>query len=154
MKFKIVKIGKPVCKEYESLVARFEKRLKSSWKVENILLREVDSSERMVKSLSKHIPILNKKSGTFIITLDERGEILSSPKLASKLSSVMESGLVKEIIIVIGGPFGLPDELIDHTDFSWSLSKAVFPSDLAWVITWEQVYRANAILRGSPYHHV
>ena len=69
---------------------------------------------------------LNKKSGTFIITLDERGEILSSPKLASKLSSVMESGLVKEIIIVIGGPFGLPDELIDHTDFAELLSKAVF----------------------------
>ena len=154
MKFKIVKIGKPVCKEYDSLVSRFEKRLKSSWKVENILLKESDSSERMVKSLSKYVPIGSKSNSSFIIGLDERGEILSSPKLAKKLNSVMESGIVKEIIIVIGGPFGLPDELKSQIDFLWSFSKAVFPSDLAWVMTWEQVYRANAILRGSPYHHV
>ena len=108
----------------------------------------------MVKSLSKYIPIDSKPVNTFIITLDERGEILSSPKLAKKFESIMNSGITKEILIVIGGPFGLPDELKAITDFNWSFSKAVFPSDLAWVMTWEQVYRANAILRGSPYHHV
>ena len=154
MKFKIVKIGKPVCREYETLVSRFEKRLKSYWKVENILLKESESSERMVKSLSKYVPIESKSVNTFIITLDERGKILSSPDLATKLDGIMSSGITKEIFIIIGGPYGLPDEIKSVSDFTWSLSKAVFPSDLAWVITWEQVYRANAILRGSPYHHV
>lgn len=154
MKFKIIKIGKPVCKEYESLVQRFEKRLRSTWKVENILLRETDSSERLVKSLAKYIPLGQKGNATYLIGLDERGKILSSPQLATKINDIFENGVVKEITIVIGGPFGLPDEVVSNIDFMWSFSKAVFPSDLAWVMTWEQIYRANAILRGSPYHHV
>jgi 23S rRNA (pseudouridine1915-N3)-methyltransferase len=87
------------------------------------------------------------------VVLDERGKDLSSPELAQFIQSKMDLGHTKSLSFVIGGPYGISDELRQQADFVWRLSKGVFPSDLAWVMVWEQIYRAANILRGTPYHH-
>ena len=59
-----------------------------------------------------------------------------------------------KMTFVIGGPYGLTDEVRQQADLVLSLAKGVFPSDLAWVMLWEQLYRASTIIRRTPYHHV
>ncbi len=75
---------------------------------------------------------------------------LSSPSLASFLEKRALDG--QELSFIVGGPAGLPSEVIAHAQYTWSLSKLTFPHDLAMVILLETLYRASTINSGQPYH--
>ncbi|MEO8105109.1 MAG: 23S rRNA (pseudouridine(1915)-N(3))-methyltransferase RlmH [Candidatus Saccharibacteria bacterium] len=75
---------------------------------------------------------------------------LSSPGLANFLDKRALEG--KELSFIIGGPDGLPGEVIAHAKHIWSLSKLTFPHDLAMVVLLETLYRASTINSGQPYH--
>jgi len=92
------------------------------------------------------------KDDDYIVLLDERGTQLSSNELAALLSA-QDMGNARRVVIVIGGAYGVSDEVMRHADFVWSLSKLVFPHQLVRLIVAEQLYRANTIRRGEPYHH-
>jgi 23S rRNA (pseudouridine1915-N3)-methyltransferase len=64
----------------------------------------------------------------------------------------MVQGL-KELIFVIGGPYGFPEEVYEKATSKISLSKMTFPHQLARLLCIEQIYRAFTILNGEPYHH-
>jgi 23S rRNA (pseudouridine1915-N3)-methyltransferase len=93
------------------------------------------------------------KSGreVYIIVLDERGEEVSSPELAAKLGGLIEGG--REVVFVIGGAYGVSSEARERADFVWSLGRLVFPHEICRMLLAEQVYRAQEIYRGRPYHH-
>ena len=156
MQIKIVKIGKLADQNYSPLAAKFEKRLRAFTKVESVFLKAFEDESRQVKELSGKLD-LNPKKGEFgksvSIALDERGKLLSSPDLAMKIKSYQDDPSIKQLSFIIGGPFGLPQSVRKQVDLVWSLSPAVVPSDLAWLIVWEQIYRAFSINAGSSYHH-
>lgn len=78
------------------------------------------------------------------------GKQLTSPELAAFLDKrAIEA---REVCFVVGGPEGLPQEVIDKADFGWGLSKLTFPHDLAMVVLLETLYRASTIQAGIPYH--
>lgn len=85
-----------------------------------------------------------------VILLDERGELLSSLQFSQKLTSAMAT---KEVIFVIGGAYGVDDDFREKADLSLSLSRMVFPHQIARLVLVEQIYRAFAISRNLPYHH-
>lgn len=87
-----------------------------------------------------------------VILLDETGDILSSTQVAEKLQKLMNNG-TKEVVIIIGGAFGVSSAVKQRADFTWSLSKLVFPHQLVRLILVEQLYRAHTILAGEKYHH-
>ena len=87
----------------------------------------------------------------YVVVMDERGANLSSPELSNKLSAVIESS--RQIVIVIGGAYGVSDATRVRADLIWSLSKLVFPHELVRVLLAEQVYRAQEIASGGKYHH-
>jgi 23S rRNA (pseudouridine1915-N3)-methyltransferase len=60
---------------------------------------------------------------------------------------------VKSMAFVVGGPYGLPENILAKADLKLALSKAVFTSDLAWLVVWEQLYRTYSIITGGNYHH-
>lgn len=92
------------------------------------------------------------KDDDYIILLDEGGIQLTSNELASILDELdMQSA--KRIVVIIGGAYGVTDELRSRADIVWSLSRLVFPHQLVRLIIAEQFYRANTIRRGEPYHH-
>ena len=91
------------------------------------------------------------KPSEYVILLDERGEIISSPELSQRLEKAFVSG--KSVTIIIGGAYGVSQDIRDKADFVWSISKLVFPHELMRVILSEQIYRAQEISRGSKYHH-
>jgi 23S rRNA (pseudouridine1915-N3)-methyltransferase len=60
----------------------------------------------------------------------------------------------KQIVIVIGGAYGVDSSVHIRADFTWSISHLVFPHQLVRLILTEQIYRAQEIAAGGPYHHV
>ena len=132
-------------------VERYSKRLQEPWKIQWVLLphsaREglsarQDESERILDKLT-HLD--------YVVLLDERGKEFDSPALSSALQAVLPSG--RRVVCIIGGAYGVDDELMARADLVWSLSPLVFPHQLVRLILVEQLYRAHTILASEKYHH-
>jgi len=89
--------------------------------------------------------------GAKLCTLDERGQLISSPDFANQLGRWRDTG-TSDLAIIIGGADGIDPNLRAQADFSISFGKMVWPHMLARVMLCEQIYRASTILAGSPYH--
>ena len=98
--------------------------------------------------LSRAVP-----TGAVLVTLDERGKLLSSPDFAAQLARWRDSGR-QDVAFVIGGADGLDPSLRTRADFSLSFGAMVWPHMLVRVMLAEQLYRAATILSGGPYHRV
>ncbi|MBF0440706.1 MAG: 23S rRNA (pseudouridine(1915)-N(3))-methyltransferase RlmH [Oligoflexales bacterium] len=156
MKLRIVKVGKPREKEYEALVEGFRNRLKAFVKIEELEIKSKEGVEKSEKALFEALGISSnekKSSSDLLIILDERGELWSSTELASNIRKWGDDPAVKTVTFVVGGPYGLPLRLKEKADRVWGISKAVFPSDMAWLLVWEQIYRAYTLVNGIAYHH-
>lgn len=88
----------------------------------------------------------------YLILLDEKGKLLTSPQWAQQFQQCMNQG-VKTLVILIGGAYGVTDAIKKRANQCWSLSALVFPHQLVRLLVAEQVYRAFSILNNSPYHH-
>jgi 23S rRNA (pseudouridine1915-N3)-methyltransferase len=88
----------------------------------------------------------------YLVLLDERGKLLTSPQWAQQFQQMMNMG-TKTLVILIGGAFGVTDNIRKQAKQVWSLSHLVFPHQLVRLVVAEQVYRAFSILNNSPYHH-
>lgn len=152
MSIRILAVGK----KHESWVTdgidRYEKRLRKpfdvSWQLLPHSSREGDAareeeSDRILAKVDRD---------AFLVLLDERGTNVDSPALASRLRGAFDAG--RSVVIVIGGAYGVADRVRSRADFVWSLSKLVFPHQLVRLILAEQLYRAQEISAGRPYHHV
>lgn len=87
-----------------------------------------------------------------VILLDEKGREYTSREFADFQASMMNRG-VKQLVYVIGGPYGFSQKVYDRADGKISLSRMTFSHEMARLFFCEQLYRAMTILRGEPYHH-
>jgi len=90
-------------------------------------------------------------AGAAVVALDERGKQVTSPQFAEQLAQWRDQGR-PEAAFLIGGADGLAPSLLAEADIVLSLGKMVWPHMLARVMLSEQLYRATAILAGTPYH--
>jgi 23S rRNA (pseudouridine1915-N3)-methyltransferase len=60
---------------------------------------------------------------------------------------------LKNVVFLIGGAYGVSEEVLKRANYKWSLSLLVFPHQLVRMILAEQVYRACSIIRNEKYHH-
>lgn len=151
MALRILAIGK----KHESWVAegigRYAKRMKKpfdvSWQLLPHSAREGDAAraEESARILSK------VAANDYLVLLDERGRIIDSPTLARTLQKPLDTS--RNVVLVIGGAYGVDDSVHSRADFVWSLSKLVFPHQLVRLVLAEQLYRAQEIAGGRPYHH-
>ena len=86
-----------------------------------------------------------------MILLDERGKALDSPGLARTLQQPIDGA--RTVILIIGGAYGVDPSVHTRANLVWSLSPLVFPHQLVRLILAEQLYRAQEIASGRPYHH-
>ncbi len=97
--------------------------------------------------------ILSKvKPGDVIIILDEYGERLTSREFAKKLR-IWTDAPNQRPVFVIGGPFGLSDEVKAKARHKIRLSDMTLPHELARLLLLEQLYRCGTIHKNMPYHH-
>ncbi len=87
-----------------------------------------------------------------VYLLDERGKEYTSAGLAAFLEKKMMAGC-KELVFVIGGPYGFSKPVEELSTGKISLSKLTFPHQMVRLLLAEQLYRAFTIIRGEPYHH-
>ena len=92
-------------------------------------------------------------AGALLVTLDERGRVMSSPEFAADLAKWRDGGR-QDVAFVIGGADGIAPSLRARADASISFGKMVWPHMLVRVMLAEQLYRAATILAGGPYHRV
>ena len=123
------------CQEYV-------KRLRKPYQIEWQFVDEAD--------LTAKVLALPKQD--FVVLLDERGTIMDSVDFAKMLERNLLDG--RNIVFVLGGAFGhFSESLHERANFVLSFSKMVFPHQLCRVILAEQIYRAQEIIEGRPYHH-
>jgi 23S rRNA (pseudouridine1915-N3)-methyltransferase len=89
--------------------------------------------------------------GALMITMDERGEVMSSPDFANRVAKWRDDGR-QDLAFVIGGADGISPTLRTKADGSVSFGRMVWPHMLVRVMLAEQLYRAATILGGGPYH--
>jgi 23S rRNA (pseudouridine1915-N3)-methyltransferase len=104
---------------------------------------------RIVRDEGKKI-LQSIPAGCGLVALDVKGDRLSTGKLATTLDNWMQHG--RDIAIVIGGPDGLADEILQQAQHRFSLSEMTFPHPLVRIIIVEQLYRAWSVLNNHPYH--
>ena len=136
-----------LCADYQGRIVRYGHRL------EIIEIKEEPGSRpdelvitRESERLAGKIP-----SGAWTMALDSKGEMMTSRKFASQLSSLADSG-VRKVLFIIGGALGLSAEFTESCRQRLSLSRMTLTHEMARLVLLEQLYRANTIMRGEPYH--
>jgi len=89
--------------------------------------------------------------GAFTVALDQKGKLLSSEAFARFLEKWGSSGS-REIVFILGGPYGLEESLKREAHFNLSLSPMTLAHGMARMLLLEQIYRVFTLLRGEPYH--
>ena len=148
---KIIAIGKKHEKWVLNGIELFEKRLKKPFNLNWDILPHSNFAEEKAREEETQRILAKIKPSDFVILLDERGKNISSPELAKMLSNGFVNS--QNFVIVIGGAFGVSEELRQRANFVWSLSKLVFPHQIVRLILVEQIYRAQEISSGGKYHH-
>lgn len=104
------------------------------------------------KLLEEELVLKRLQPHHYLVLLDERGKQLNSIQWSQQFQQLMNMG-TKTVVLLIGGAFGVTDNIKKQARQTWSLSHLVFPHQLVRLILAEQVYRAFSILNNSPYHH-
>ena len=159
VKLTIIKLGRPAFTAYEELVKVYQKRISAYLPIEEHIIRateEKESQRKLEKFLSSKSCNKNSSDQTgdgLLIVLDEKGLSCDSMAFARHLGAWRDNPRVKTITFLIGGPYGVSEALKKRADMVLCLSPLIFTSDMAWLIIWEQIYRAFTILNRQPYHH-
>ncbi len=152
MNINIVCIGKIKESFYRDAICEYAKRLTRFCKFNIIELQESRPNGNDINKvqINEGRSIIPKLKG-YIIVLDLGGNMLSSTELANKIDS-LQSGGVSEITFVIGGSYGLSEEVKSKADLTLCFGKVTYPHQLMRVILTEQIYRAFMINSNSEYH--
>ena len=150
MKIFIIKIDKPARREYDGLVDVYRKRLRSADPIQEIFLSSRSGEKQTEEKVRER---LGRLENPYLVALDERGKQWTSPDLAKKVKGWQENPQIRNLVFLVGGPYGLSAALRETCRETWALASGVYPSDLAWLMVWEQLYRAYSINSGSSYHH-
>ena len=154
----IICVGKIKTPHWQSAAQDYLQRLKRSWQIQLIATREADEPAPEERNRREGVYLLNALAQTapaiaLRIALDEGGDVCGSADFSAFLLNCWEREN-RAPCFIIGGPYGLSPEVIQKADKVLSLGPMTFPHELALVLLLEQLYRADSIMRGAPYHHL
>ncbi|MCH2176044.1 MAG: 23S rRNA (pseudouridine(1915)-N(3))-methyltransferase RlmH [Lentisphaeria bacterium] len=147
----LITVGKLSDKNYAALENNYLKQLRCP----PLSIHELKSQEEKLdleaEVVLKKVLSLEKKSSAHVVLLTERGKQNSSPNFASWFEKLIHNGN-GPLILIIGGASGHGQKVYDRANEEISLSKLTFPHKMARLVIIEQLYRAQTILAGHPYH--
>ena len=147
---KIICIGKVKELYFRDAIEEYIKRLSKYTKVEIIELSDYNyDREKTIKEESRSI-IEKFNNNEYKILLDINGESLDSISLSKKLNDLLITN--SNITFIIGGSYGVSDELKEMVDYRLSFSRLTFPHQLFRVVLLEQIYRCFKIMNNEEYH--
>ena len=140
--------------EFESLFSIYKDKISNytDLRFDDVKSYEVDRDQKNIKVEKESHMILEKvESNSFLVVCDERGKNLDSFKLAELIRENLE--VRKKVTFVIGGAFGLSDDLKNKADLKIALSPFVLNHLVAKAVLLEQIYRTFTIINKIPYHN-
>lgn len=156
MKINLVCVGSMHDDQLASLVDRYGRRIPFYMPFGITVVPDIKNGARMQPAQQKAVEgkaILEKiEAGDFVVLLDERGTEYTSRKFAEFIDRKAAT-LSRNLVFVIGGPYGFSEEVYSRANSQMCLSRMTFTHEMARALTCEQIYRAMTILRGEPYHH-
>ncbi len=156
MKIKLLAIGKTDDKNLQLLIHKYESRLKHYIKFELEIIPDLKNAKNLSETEQKDREgelILSSISGSDqLILLDDKGESYDSMGFSKFMQKKMNAG-VKQLVLVIGGPYGFSETVYQKAQGKLSFSKMTFSHQMIRLFVVEQIYRAFTILRNEPYHH-
>lgn len=150
MRYRIAAVGRLRRGFYEQGCSHYLERLQAFGKAELFEVKEGRGGTPAKTRQSEASALLASTEGRLVV-LDERGKAHRSRELARRLDEFELSG-TSTLTLMIGGAEGLDSSLLDRADESWSLSTLTLPHELARLLLLEQLYRAETIRAGHPYH--
>ena len=156
MTIKLLAIGKTDHKDLQALIDIYQNRLRHYINFDFEIIPDIKNVKNLSEAQQKQKEgelILNKlKSTDVLILLDENGKQYDSVTFSQYLQKHMNSG-IKQLVFVIGGPYGFSPEVYQKANGKLSLSKMTFSHQMIRLFMIEQLYRGFTILRNEPYHH-
>lgn len=156
MQLSLLVLGKTDSVQIETEIKRYESRLKHYLPFELRVIPDVRRGSKLTPEEQKRaegIELLRYITPTDRVYLfDERGESYTSRAFATFIERAMVSG-ERRLVFIIGGPYGFSPEVYERADGQVSLSRMTFSHQMVRLFAIEQLYRAQTIIRGEPYHH-
>ena len=156
MTIKLIAVGKTDSQPLQLLISEYENRLKHYVKFQIEIIPDIKGAKNMSEAQQKEKEaenILKKLQATdILVLLDEHGKQYSSVSFSAFMQKKMNAG-TKQLVFVIGGPYGFSDSIYQRAKDMVSLSKMTFSHQMVRLFVVEQVYRAFTILKNEPYHH-
>lgn len=153
MKISIWSVGKNHEAYIKEGVAEFTKRISHYYPIDWLIIAPSKATQPAAIKKEEAQNIMKTMASTdVLILLDETGKMLNSPSLAQLIQQKANQSTQK-IIFLIGGAYGVSDDIKKRANHTWSLSQLVFPHMLVRLILSEQIYRACSILANEKYHH-
>ncbi len=156
MKFLFCSIGKPHEEYVKKGIDDFTKRISHYFGAEWLLIAPVKNAaslpEKELKKEEAKAALAFLQPDDFLVLLDERGKMITSPQLAQLIQQKTNESC-RRMVFLIGGAFGVEEAVFKRADYTLSFSQLVFPHMLVRLILAEQIYRACTILRNEKYHH-
>ena len=156
MQLSLLVLGKTDSAQIETEIKRYESRLKHYLPFELKVIPDVRRGSKLTpeeQTRAEGIELLRYITPTDRVYLfDERGESYTSRAFATFIERAMVSG-ERRLVFIIGGPYGFSPEVYERADGQVSLSRMTFSHQMVRLFAIEQLYRAQTIIRGEPYHH-
>jgi len=156
MKIKLLAIGKTDDKNLIQLIDVYQKRLKHYVKFELDIIPDLKNaknlSEKQQKEKEGELLLAKLENTDQLILLDDKGKHYTSIEFSNFLQKKMNSG-IKQLVLVIGGPYGFSDAVYKKAQGKLSLSKMTFSHQMIRLFIVEQIYRGFTILKNEPHHH-
>ena len=157
MKITFILIGKTEDDYLIKGTSVYEQRLKHYVPFETIIIPALKNTKALSSEQQKQkegeLVLKSLQSSDKVILLDENGKEYSSINFSEFIQQQMNSG-IKNLVFVVGGPYGFSNELYKRANGKVSLSKMTFSHQMVRLFFVEQLYRAMTILRNEPYHHI
>jgi len=149
-----ITVGQKMPKWVQEGYAEYAKRLPKSCALNLIELPmaqrgKTGSADKYKAEEAKKILAAIPK-GAQLIVLDEHGQQVTTKGLADKLEEWLGSG--QDVALIVGGPDGLEQSLIQQAKWKWGLSKLTMPHPMVRILVAEQIYRAYSVINNHPYH--
>ena len=156
MKIKLLAIGKTDNKHLIQLIDEYKNRLKHYIKFELDIIPDIKNAKNLSELQQKEKEgelILKKLQNTdLLVLLDDKGKDFTSIEFSKYLQKKMNTG-IKQLVLVIGGPYGFSNTVYKKASGKISLSKMTFSHQMIRLFIVEQLYRGFTILKNEPYHH-
>lgn len=156
MTIKLVCIGKTDSTELKQLIEMYEKRLQFYIKFELEVIPDLKKAKNLDENQQKikegELILTKVQASDFVVLLDEKGKEFTSVGFSEYIQKRLNSGM-KQLIFVIGGPYGFSQDVYKRADSKLALSKLTFSHQMVRLFFTEQLYRAFTILKNEPYHH-